>query len=130
MTTEINVSSPFVRANLGLRFLLEAGLFACIAVAAIANYDGATAWTASTVGIAVAAGTWGVFAVPNDPSRSGKTVVVTPGAVRLVIELALFAIVVAWLLVGESYVAAALLGSGAIVHYAAWPARIRWLLAH
>lgn len=130
VTAEIDVSSPLVRANLGLRFILEAGLFACIAVASIANYGGATAWTASVVGIAFAAGVWGVFAVPNDPSRSGKTVVVTPGAARLAIELGLFAIVTAWLIIGESYIPAVLLAGGAVVHYAAWPARIRWLLAH
>ncbi len=31
------------------------------------------------------AGIWGVFAVPGDPSRSGNTVVKTPGMVRLII---------------------------------------------
>lgn len=110
--------------------MLEAALFACIVVAAIANYDGVTAWIASVVGIIFTASVWGVFAVPDDPSRSGKTVVVTPGPVRLAIELSLFAVVTVWLLVGESYLPAALLAGGTVLHYAAWPARIRWLLAH
>ncbi|MDB2467109.1 YrdB family protein [bacterium] len=34
---------------------------------------------------------WGVFAVPNDPSRTGNTIVNTPGVVRLILELAFFA---------------------------------------
>lgn len=127
---EVDVSSSFVKANLGFRLLLEIGLLAGIVVASVQNYDGATVWIASIIGVTVAASLWGVFAVPNDPSRSGKTVVATPGVVRLVIELALFALVTAWLATAESYVFAALLGGGAIVHYAAWPARIRWLLAH
>lgn len=127
---EVDVSSPFVKANLGFRLLLEVALLAGIVVASIQNYDGATVWIASVVGVTIAAGLWGVFAVPNDPSRSGNTVVATPGAVRLAIELALFALVAVWLANAESYVFAALLGGGAIVHYAVWPARIRWLLAH
>ncbi len=127
---EVDVQSAFVRANLGFRLLLEAGLLSGIVVASILNYSGGTAWLASIVGVVVAGGVWGVFAVPNDPSRSGKTVIATPGAVRLILELALFAVVTAWLATGEAYVFAALLGVGVIVHYAAWPARIRWLLAH
>ncbi len=30
---------------------------------------------------------WGTFAVPNDPSRSGRAPVPVPGIVRLVLEL-------------------------------------------
>ena len=33
---------------------------------------------------------WGVFAVKNDPSRSGKTVVSTPGSIRLILEISFF----------------------------------------
>ncbi len=99
-------------------------------LASVRNYDGATAWIASTVGVVLTAAIWGVFAVPDDPSRSGKTVVATPGRVRLLIEFALFGAVTAWLVTAESYIAAVLLGGGAVIHYALWPARIRWLLAH
>ena len=45
---------------------------------------------------------WGVFAVRNDPSRSGKTVVTDPGLVRLILELALFA-TAAWMLIDLGY---------------------------
>jgi hypothetical protein len=76
--------------NLTLRFILElVALFA-------AGY-----WAYKTIGQwpkyllmllvpVIIATIWGVFAVPSDPSRSGKTVVAVPGLVRLVIELAVF----------------------------------------
>ena len=99
----IDTSSPLVRATLGLRLLIEIGLFAGIIAAANMNYDGTTVWIASVVGIVLTAAIWGVFAVPNDPSRSGKTVVVTPGLVRLLIELSLFGVVTAWLAIGPMY---------------------------
>lgn len=130
MTTEIDTSSPLVKATLALRLLLELGLFAGIVAAANMNYDGVTVWVASIVSIVVAAALWGVFAVRNDPSRSGKTVVNTPGLARLALELGLFGVVTAWLIVGEGYIPAAVLGGATLVHYASWPARIKWLLAH
>lgn len=124
----VDTSSSWVRATLGLRLLIEIGLFAGIVGAASMNYEGATVWIASVVGIVVTAAIWGVFAVPNDPSRSGKTVVVTPGLVRLIIELSLFGVVTAWLAIGEGYIPAAVLGGATVVHYVSWPARIRWLV--
>ena len=126
--SSIDISSPLVRATLGLRLLIKIGLFAGIVAAANMNYDGTTVWVASVVVIVVTAAIWGVFAVPNDPSRSGKTVVVTPGLVRLVIELSLFGVVVVWLAIGEDYIPVAVLGGATVVHYVSWPARIRWLL--
>ena len=45
---------------------------------------------------------WGIFAVPRDPSRSGKTVIATPGHYRLVLELFLFA-VATWMLFDLEY---------------------------
>lgn len=130
MTTEIDTGSPLVRATLALRLLLELGLFTGIIGASILNFDGGVVWVAAIVGILFTAGVWGVFAVANDPSRSGKTVAPTPGSVRLVMELGLFAAVTAWLILGGGYIFGALLGGGVIVHYASWPARIRWLFAH
>jgi hypothetical protein len=40
---------------------------------------------------ATAAIFWNVFAVQDDPSRSGKTPVPTPGTLCLLLELAIFA---------------------------------------
>ena len=38
----------------------------------------------------LAALAWGTFAVPGDPSRSGKAPVPVPGVVRLILELLIF----------------------------------------
>lgn len=130
MTKEIDTKSPWVKATLALRLLIEIGLFVGIVLAAILSFDGLMAWGLAIAGIGTAATLWGVFAVPNDPSRSGKTVVRTPGAIRLALELTLFISVVAWLTIGENYAAASILGVATAIHYASWPARIAWLLKH
>jgi len=71
---------------------------------------------------------WGVFAVRDDPSRSGKTMVQTPGILRLVMELALFG-TAAWMLLdlGQSKWAM-LFGSILLLHYIFSFDRIAWLL--
>jgi len=75
------------------------------------------------------AAVWGVFAVPGDPSRSGKAPMPVPGWLRLVIELAFFALGV-WALYDLGYTTPAwVLGVLVIVHYLASYDRIRWLLA-
>ncbi len=53
----------------------------------------ANSWGSVFLGIALAVFAmmiWGVFNVPNDPSRSGKAPVVVPGKMRLLIELFIF----------------------------------------
>ena len=71
---------------------------------------------------------WGVFAVRNDPSRSGKTVVATPGLVRLILELTLFACAT-WMLLNLGYVRIGwIFGAIVLLHYAISYDRIRWLL--
>ena len=70
---------------------------------------------------------WGVFAVPDDPSRSGKTVVVTAGWLRLLIELALFGTAF-WTFkdAGLIKISWAFLGL-AVIHYALSYDRMIWL---
>jgi len=71
---------------------------------------------------------WGVFAVRNDPSRSGKTVVPTPGAVRLMLELILFG-AATWMLFDLDHILpASIYGAVVILHYAFSWDRIAWLL--
>ena len=71
---------------------------------------------------------WGVFAVRNDPSRSGKTVVPTPGAVRLVLELILFGAATLMLFDLNHTLPASIYGAAVILHYAFSWDRIAWLL--
>lgn len=74
------------------------------------------------------AATWGVFAVPNDPSRSGKTVVKTPGWIRLILELAIFGFG-GWCIMqlGYEYAAYGFWGV-VVVHNLMFWERNRWLL--
>jgi hypothetical protein len=71
---------------------------------------------------------WGIFAVPNDPSRSGKAPVVISGKLRLVLELAFFGFAV-WclkdLLLSELSLAFAVV---ILIHYIVSYDRIQWLL--
>lgn len=71
---------------------------------------------------------WGVFAVKGDPSRSGKTVVQTPGILRLLLELGLFG-AAAWMMLDMDYSLSALIfGLAVVVHYFISFDRIAWLL--
>ena len=71
---------------------------------------------------------WGVFAVKDDPSRSGKTVVQTPGILRLLLELGLFG-VAAWMMLDLDYSLIALIfGLIVAIHYFVSFDRIAWLL--
>ena len=71
---------------------------------------------------------WGVFAVKGDPSRSGKTVVKTPGILRLLLELGLFG-AAAWMLLDLNYTRIALVfGIAVVLHYLLSYDRMAWLL--
>ncbi len=114
--------------NLAIRFLLE-----LIALASI----GLWGWELSNgimkyilaIGLPVIAGTvWGTFAVPNDPSRSGKAPVAVHGAIRLVIELSFFYFAT-WALYDLGYTKLSwIVGVVVIIHYLISYDRIYWLL--
>lgn len=113
--------------NLTLRFLLE--LAALVAV-------GAWGWQQREdgLGFVLAIGlplllavAWGVFAVPGDPSRSGKAPVPVPGLLRLLFELAFFALAV-WALyaIGQTNLGW-IFGVVVVLHYLSSYDRILWL---
>jgi hypothetical protein len=71
---------------------------------------------------------WGVFAVPGDPSRSGKTVVVTPGWIRLVIEFVFFTFGV-WIFSDFGYRTISIVFAVVVfLHYAFSYDRLKWML--
>jgi len=71
---------------------------------------------------------WGVFAVRDDPSRSGKTVVQTPGWIRLILEVALF-IAAAWMLYDLGYTILLWIFAVAVfIHHLISYNRINWLI--
>jgi hypothetical protein len=114
--------------NLTLRFVLE------LAALAAMGYWG---WQLTTGGLRVllavaipitAAILWAASAVPGDPSRSGSAFFATPGAIRLIFELAYFAFAV-WALYATGYSKlAAIMGTVVVIHYAVSYDRIGWLL--
>ncbi|NQU87138.1 MAG: YrdB family protein [Mariniphaga sp.] len=114
--------------NLALRFILEiTSLF-------LISYWG---WHQSpewlkyvlTIGLPIfSAVIWGVFAVKDDPSRSGKTVIPTPGIIRLLIELTIFGFA-CWVLYDLEQIALSIiLVAILLIHHIASYDRIIWLI--
>ena len=65
----------------------------------------------------LAAVLWGTFAVPDDPSRSGKAPVQVPGIVRLLLELAFFVSATWSLLAVGAATLGWIYGIAVLVHY-------------
>ena len=79
--------------NLALRFILELGALVAMAMWGWHLGGGTEGWFGYIFAMALpilAAIIWGIFNVPNDPSRSGAAPIIVPGFVRLLIELAFF----------------------------------------
>lgn len=109
--------------NLVLRFVLEV---ACLLGIAVGGWSVAPG--VGVAGAVVAATVWGVFAVPDDPSRSGNAPVRVHGWVRLLIEVAvLLGGAAAWLLAGRPMVAGTISALLVLHHVVSLP-RLRWLL--
>jgi len=115
--------------NLIFRFILELCALTAIGVWGWKQSDGLYRLVLS-IGIPIIiAVIWGVFAVPDDPSRSGTAPVIVSGIVRLAIELAIFAFAI-WALhdfgsVGLSRI----FGMAVLLHYILSYDRIIWLMA-
>jgi hypothetical protein len=114
---------------LHLRFGLEVG--SLIALGAGARHvvgRGAPGWVAAVVAPLVAAVMWGTFAVPGDPSRSGKAPVPVPGSLRIALEMTVFFLAAAslgavgWWQWFDPFIAAF------VVHHVGTRARILWIL--
>lgn len=116
--------------SLALRFALELSALAALGRCGfVAVGGGAFGWAAGTASVIVAAAAWGTFAVPGDPSRSGRAPVPVSGAARLALEAAVFgggaaalAALGAWAWLGAYAV-------GLVAHHASAGARVRWLLS-
>ena len=114
--------------NLVLRFLLEIAALVAIGYWGFSQHAGIWRFVIGLGGPLIAAVLWGTFAVPDDPSRSGRAPVPVPGVVRLAFELAVFAFA-AWALydVGRP-VLGLILAVVVIVHYLLSYDRITWLV--
>jgi hypothetical protein len=121
---------PHVPAwQLAVRFALEVG-----SLVALGNWSfhavpaGATAWVAGLALPAFAAAIWVTFAVPGDPSRSGRAPVPVPGWARFALELAVFLGGAAALWALHRSTALAVFIAALLVHHLVTPARHLWLL--
>jgi len=114
--------------NLIFRFLLEIAAFISVGFWGYSHSEGFYALILAIIFPAIIATLWGVFAVPDDPSRSGKTVIKTPGPIRLILELLIFAFATYSLYTSGFSTLAWVFGLLVIVHYAISYDRVRWLL--
>jgi len=114
--------------NSAVRFLLE---ICAIATFGIWGYHQSETGIRILLAILLPLGfavLWGVFAVRDDPSRSGKTVIQTPGILRLILELGLFG-AAAWMMLDLDYSLIALIfGLTVLIHCIISYDRIAWLL--
>ncbi|MGD8791110.1 MAG: YrdB family protein [Anaerolineae bacterium] len=114
--------------NLAVRFLLEIAALVAIGYWGFYEHTGMLKF-ALGIGLPLfAAAVWATFRVPGDRSASGNAPVAVPGLVRLLLELALFALA-AWALYDAGRtVLALLLSSVTMVHYIVSYDRIAWLV--
>jgi hypothetical protein len=114
--------------NLLLRFLLE---IIALVVTGMWGYHLSESWTGILWAIlfpVIFATLWGVYAVREDPGRSGKTVIPTPGIVRLLLELVLFG-VATWMMIDLGYTVTGIIFGGVVlIHYLLSLDRVLWLM--
>lgn len=115
--------------HLMIRFLLELMVLVSVGLWGWKQSDGGLRYLLA-IGIPlIFAVIWGTFSVPNDPSRSGSAPIVTPGIIRLAIELGFFA-VATWALYDMGFSKVSLTyGIIVLLHYLVSYDRIVWLLS-
>ncbi len=114
--------------NLALRFVLE-----MVALLALGKWgwqigEGGMRYILALATPVLAAALWGTFAVPDDPSRSGKAPVPVPGLVRLLLELSIFALALWAVHITNSILWSWILGAAITIHYLASYDRVLWLI--
>jgi hypothetical protein len=120
-------SHPF---NLAIRFLLEIAALICIGIWGWNQNDSWIRYILTPGLPALIGAIWGIFAVPGDPSRSGKAPVPVSGIVRLFIELSIF-VLAAWALYDMNYQRLAwIIGILVSIHYLVSYDRLVWLFKH
>jgi len=114
--------------NLLIRFLLEIIALITMGIWGWHQATGALQYLLA-IGIPLLFTTlWGVFAVPDDPSRTGKAPVPVPGWLRLVFELVFFAFASWGMYQLDWLIAAMIFGGIVVIHYIVSYDRIQWLL--
>ena len=117
--------------NLAIRFLLELTALVALGIWGWQQGHNGYAWLGYVLAMGLpimAAAIWGIFNVPDDPSRSGKAPVIVAGTLRLLIELTFFSFA-CWALYDLGYTTFCMvLGGVVVVHYLVSYDRIFWLM--
>lgn len=114
--------------NLALRFVLEMASLVFMGVWGWQIKDSNLRFLPTVLIPLVAAAVWGIFAVPNDPSRSGKAPVPVYGIIRLIIEFFFFGFAVFCAHQAGYSRLSMFFGGSIVLHYAISFKRICWLL--
>ena len=115
--------------NLIMRFLLELAAMFAVGYWAWYYFNSPMNYMLAIVIPGLLMTLWVVFAVPNDPSRSGKAPVPVPGIVRLLYEMIFFAFAV-WALNETGFTHLSIIfGSITALHYIISYDRIIWLFS-
>lgn len=114
--------------NLVLRFILEMTALFIVGLWSWNQTEGFMQFVLAIGAPAILAIIWGVFAVKDDPTRSGKTVVPTAGFMRLIIELGIFGFSV-WAIFSLGYkMLSIILLTFVVIHYISSFDRVIWLV--
>jgi hypothetical protein len=114
--------------NLALRFFLEVAALAGFGILAWNSGSGWLRIPLMVLSVCTVMAIWGVFAVPDDPSRSGRSPFPVPGTVRLCLELLILFGGAAAFYLGGYRMAAAGLSLLVLIHYGLSIDRVIWLL--
>ena len=115
--------------NLMIRFILELIALVSVGYWAWKSFDSPLQYILG-IGLPILLTIiWGTFAVPDDPSRSGKAPIPVSGLVRLVLEITFFALAVWSLHDLQQNELSYILGGIVIIHYLFSYDRISWLLS-
>ena len=115
--------------NLMIRFLLELMALISVGYWGWKSYEGALQYVFGLGLPILMTIVWGTFAVPDDPSRSGKAPIPVSGLIRLIIEFIFFALAV-WALFDLEYTRLSYaLGTIVLIHYLVSYDRVKWLLS-
>lgn len=112
--------------NLALRFLLEVAALVGLGLWGFRQGEGPLRWGAGIGLPLLAMVLWATFRVPGDPVPT--PLVPVPGAVRLCLELVLFAAATAAYLGAGARIVGWTFAALVVLHYALSFDRIRWLL--
>ncbi|MBT4033878.1 MAG: YrdB family protein [Candidatus Marinimicrobia bacterium] len=115
--------------NLAFRFFLEISALISFGLWGWKVSDSAWRYVLVLIVPLIFAAIWGIFNVPEDPSRSGNAPIVIAGVLRFVLELSFFGLACLILYYLGYSKLWWIMGTAVILHYAISYDRILWLFS-